>query len=269
MVAFIVAGLLYYFIRRYLRRRARESTASTATGVKGASRRGVEEIRAEKGQVSSPVTIEGFGRPGENDIARTTTLSSPQRLQSHDSQAQRRIPSREDLAPVNPIPEQWLRERDIHSPLPRPPSRAWRGFSDFESESGTQGPLSVTEDYSTNAGEGSVGGYWHETASMREERLYRLRRPGHSPPPSSTPRPSAPINEPPSMSQTNRLPLIREDRVAGLSLLGDNAPQEGQDAATMPSPATGEGEKQDSSGLASNTPLIRNDTRPSQSSAHQ
>ncbi|KAI9784517.1 MAG: hypothetical protein M1816_000837 [Peltula sp. TS41687] len=265
IAAFFFAGFLYWLFRRYRKRKAKRATA----GLLGAPQRGVEEIRAGKGNVLSPVTIEGFGRPGDNDIARTTTLPVPQRLPSgQDSQAQRRIPSREDLAPVNPIPEEWLRDIEIHAPLPRPPSRDWRRFPDFGSEMGSAYPLSVTEDYSTNIGEGSVSGGF-ETAFMREERLARMQRPGHSPPPSPTPRPPAPIHDVQGWVEHARVAL---DRVAGVSLLGHTAPREDQDATMVASPTTGEAKsspQQDSSGLASNTPLIKNDVGPSQSAAPQ
>ncbi|MCJ1305082.1 hypothetical protein MMC08_007896 [Hypocenomyce scalaris] len=42
---------------------------------------------------------------------------------------------------------------------------------------------SSTENYGSHVGEGSNQGGFHETASLRQERLYRLRAQNHSPPP--------------------------------------------------------------------------------------
>lgn len=223
-------------------------------------------------QPVEPVAIGPLARNEDPDHARTTTLPSPRRLVGPESAAKRRVPSKERLAPVNPVPEQWLAERNIHAPLPAPPSAAWGGFPidiDYDPIRDDPlmlqmqtGPLSITEDYSTNAGEGSVDGYWHETASMREERLYRLQREGHTPPPPDTPRWPGPRNDhaAASSSGSNRLALIREDRPAGMSLIGGNAGDETDNVpAALASPTTNtedHGRKRDSSGLGSSDPLI-------------
>ena len=164
---------------------------SISTTLRGDSRSGTEK-RTESESVQtalSPVTIIGEGGLGEGDAARTSTLPSATRLKTPEQEAKRRVPSREQLAPLNLAPGPLAPDRSIRSPIPRPPYRTWEGFTVEEIRRMQQAPMSVTEDYSTNAGEGSVDGYWEETASMRDERIYRLHREGHTPPLPSTPTP--------------------------------------------------------------------------------
>jgi hypothetical protein len=125
--------------------------------------------------------------------------------------ARRRVPSHERLTEQPPaaVIEMWEREYgrelerervrdrdDVAMPQPsRPMLQMWRGFlEDYEMARLHPGPLSVTatdDDYATNVGEGSVAARW-ETPALRNERLYRLQRPNHTPPPEGQPLPTAP-----------------------------------------------------------------------------
>lgn len=226
--------------------------------------------------------VEGAGGLEEDDLARSTSLLPPgqlQRLESHPSR--RRVPSREDLpSPVNAALDPRAREHGILSPQPRPPSRPWRGIldeADYDVMCMTPGPLSVTEDYSTNAGEGSVDGYWLETASMREERFYRLQRPGHSPPPAPSQEPSRPTTSRPRpdplvLAPQGPMSQIQEMSDVGMSPIRaevsiEQAGPEGQ-AQLSSSPASGDATGDPtSSGMGSNQPLLKPQESPGQPSA--
>ncbi|KAI9806790.1 MAG: hypothetical protein M1826_004644 [Phylliscum demangeonii] len=210
----VVIGLIFFFRRWYQRRRAGKSPATISYMTEGTASK----------RPAAP------GSAGVQNVGHSTTLPSPSRLQSPDRDAKRRVPSREDLTtaeagaeagPERPAPR-------IYSPQAnRAPLRTWRGFPglpadvEYDYARMQQGPLSVTEDYSTNAGEGSVDGYWLETASMRDERLYRMQREGHTPPPpSSTPQEGPSRSVAGDYAKDGHLAAIQEDRVAGLSLVG-------------------------------------------------
>ncbi|KAI9800728.1 MAG: hypothetical protein M1833_003144 [Piccolia ochrophora] len=100
----------------------------------------------------------------------------------------------QELVRKNFALQRWEREQNAHPALHDPPPKDrtphlgnWEGLLhevDDEIHKFQQGAFTVSsEDYSTHAGEGSVDAYFPETASMKDERLYRARREGHSPPP--------------------------------------------------------------------------------------
>ena len=277
----VIIAVVVFFVRKALRKRSKAAVMPRVD-----SQDELEEV-APVGSAGAPKpqalrvqrvgTSAGIGEtdePGEDDLALSTSLPRPRQLRTVDREpARRRNKSREALAALS---SQGLELRAltprVQSPRPKPPTRPWKGFldaADYDLMRRMPAPLSVTEDYSTNAGEGSVDGYWQETASLREERLYRLQRPGHSPPPPPSPGPSessaarygpdpsayaptAPMSRIQEMSDVGMTPVVRDSS-------GGNTSQEVQGSPTGTAEDTiGQ---QSSSPMGSGDALLERETR--------
>ncbi len=163
-----------------------------------------DPLARSTGLLQPPSALSGAATAPEGDVATAATAAVV-------VAARRRVPSHERLTEQPPVAviEMWEREYgrelgrerphdrdDVAMPQPsRPMLQMWRGFlEDYEMARMHPGPLSVTatdDDYATNVGEGSVAARW-ESQALRNERLYRLQRPNHTPPPEGQPLPTAP-----------------------------------------------------------------------------
>ncbi|KAI9883260.1 MAG: hypothetical protein M1823_004979 [Watsoniomyces obsoletus] len=155
-------------------------TAETAERTSEEDVTGVTEAR------SSEEAVE----PDTENMGRSTSLPPPRLLQGFETDAtRRRAGSKEDLA----SPRVPGHDQVLPAPQAKPVFRPWRGFldpRDYELSKLKPGPLSVSEHYSTQAGEGSVpdtaiDDEYIESEEQRQERLYRKGQPNHTPPPGS------------------------------------------------------------------------------------
>ena len=277
----VIIAVIVFFARKALRKRSKagmvprldyQHELEEVAPADSAGAPKPQPLRIQR--VGTSAEIDETDGLGDDDLALSTSLPPPRQLRTVDREpARRRNKSREALGALS---SQGLELRAltprVQSPQPKPPTRPWRGFldaADYELMRGMPAPLSVTEDYSTNAGEGSVDGYWQETASLREERLYRLRRPGHSPPPPPSPGPSessAARYRPDPSVYASAAPMsrIQEMSDVGMTPVGRDFSGGGTSQEVQGSP-TGTAEdtidQQSPSPIGSGDPLLHRETR--------
>lgn len=207
--------------------------------------------------ITSPSTAEPILiSDGPDDMARSTTLPLPGDRYGTDLEPRKRVPSRERQADQNTSLDSYQRAEAHDRWRPAPAWDGLRGLSNDDMRRMLEAPLSVTEDYSTNAGEGSVDGLWLETASLKEERLYRAQREGHSPPP---PKPEDPELEPSPLRLNENLSPIHETDEGTRSAQGGSTGPEQSSNFGLPSPTEPQEDTsgQRDSGLGSGELLIK------------